>query len=229
MRVTVLTVAGRAAPRERSENVPAPSNCPVFQWLEQLALGREASTLARMAARTRRGLMLIGVLKLLKGLALVIAGVGVLSLLHRDAAETVRHWIESVRIDPHDHLIDHLLGKIAGVSPRTLRHLGVGTLLYAAVFCTEGVGLLTAQHWAEYMTAGVTTSFLPLEVYELVVHPSLLKALVILANVAVVVYLVLEIRKERALRRSELASAPAATAATPDPAKPGALPEARVR
>ncbi|HTA92600.1 MAG TPA: DUF2127 domain-containing protein [Polyangiaceae bacterium] len=156
-----------------------------------------------MPARSRRGLMLIGVLKLLKGLALMVAGIGVLSLLHRDAAETVRHWIEYIRMDPHDRLIDHLLEKVAGVSHRTLRRLGVGTLLYAGVFCTEGIGLLTAQHWAEYMTAGVTASFLPLEVYEFVVHPSVIKAVVILINVAVVVYLALEIKRERAYRRAD--------------------------
>jgi uncharacterized membrane protein (DUF2068 family) len=179
-----------------------------------------------MATRTRRGLMLIGVMKSLKGLALIIAGVGLLSLLHRDAAETVRHWIEAIRIDPHDRLIDQLLEKIAGVSHRTLRRLGVGTLFYAAVFCTEGVGLLTAQHWAEYMTAGVTASFLPLELYELIAHPSVVKALVILVNVAVVIYLVLEIRGERALRRGEAPLATAAPAATPERAKPGGIPDA---
>jgi uncharacterized membrane protein (DUF2068 family) len=172
--------------------------------------------------------MLIGVMKLLKGSALLIAGVGVLSLLHRDAAETVRHWIEYIRIDPHDHLIDHFLEKIAGVSHRTLRRLGVGTLLYAAVFCTEGVGLLTAQHWAEYMTCGVTASFLPLEMYELVAHPSVVKGIIILLNVAIVAYLVLEIRKERALRRGEHASPDAVAlgaVSLPEPAKDSALPE----
>jgi uncharacterized membrane protein (DUF2068 family) len=175
-----------------------------------------------MATRSRRGLMLIGVLKLLKGLTLVVAGIGVLSLLHRDAAETVRHWIEYIRIDPHDRLIDHFLEKIAGISHRTLRRLGVGTLLYAAVFCTEGVGLLTARHWAEYMTAGVTTSFLPIEAYELFVHPSLVKALVVLINVVVVVYLLLEIKKERSLRAS---SESQALPAPPAPAKDHDLPE----
>lgn len=176
-----------------------------------------------MASRSRRGLLLIGLLKLLKGLALLVAGIGVLSLLHRDAAETVRHWIEYIRIDPRDHWIDHLLGKVAGVSPRTLRHLGIGTLLYAAVFCTEGAGLLLGKHWAEYMTAGVTTSFLPIELYELIVHPSAVKAIVIALNVAVVVYLVLEIRKERAMHQSAPRGPESKPA--PGPARDSDLPE----
>ena len=156
-------------------------------------------------------------MKLLKGVSLLVAGVGVLSLLHRDAAETIRHWIEYIRIDPHDRWIDHLLERIAGVSHRTLRRLGVGTLIYAAVFCTEGLGLLFGKHWAEYMTAGVTTSFLPLEAYELIVHPSIVKAVVILINIAVVVYLVLEIRTEHAFRKRALSA--------PEPGEPKDLPE----
>jgi uncharacterized membrane protein (DUF2068 family) len=171
-----------------------------------------------MASRTRRGLIAIGVLKVLKGLMLVIAGIGVLSLMHRDAAETIKHWIEYVRIDPHDRLIDHFLERIAGVSHRTLRRLGVGTLLYAAVFCTEGVGLLLRKHWAEYMTAGVTTSFLPIELYELIVHPSIVKTLVIALNVAIVVYLALEIRRERALRHGAPSLPGASRGSTPAPA-----------
>src|SRR5450432_2809586 len=130
--------------------------------------GEYAST---MASRTLRGLLLIGALKLLKGLVLLAAGIGVLSLLHRDAAETVRHWIEYIRVDPHDRLINHFLEKVSGVSHHALREIAAGTLFYAAVFCTEGVGLLLGKRWAEYMAAGVTLSFLPLEAYEFFVHP----------------------------------------------------------
>src|SRR4051812_37693041 len=136
-------------------------------------------------------------MKLLKSAGLLILGVGVLSLLHRDAEQTIRHLAEFLRVDTHAHLVVHLLAKIGGISPHTMRSLGVGTLLYAAVFGTEGVGLLLAKPWAEYMTTGVTLSFLPLEVYEFCLHPTLVKAVVILINVAVVIYLVFEIRRRR--------------------------------
>ncbi|HEY3252934.1 MAG TPA: DUF2127 domain-containing protein [Polyangiaceae bacterium] len=162
---------------------------------------------------TPRGLLLIGVLKLLKGLALLLLGVGLLSLLHRDAANAVRHWIEFFRLDTHARLIEELLAKVAGINHQTMRRLGVGTLLYAAVFGVEGVGLVLGKGWAEYMTTGVTVSFLPIEVYELVVHPSGMKALVTLINIAVVIYLVLEIRRRRRANehlRTEPRTAPSA-------------------
>jgi uncharacterized membrane protein (DUF2068 family) len=164
----------------------------------KLAGGAGPSRLADMAHDSRRGLTLIGVMKLLKAVGLLALGIGVLSSLHRSAEETLRHWLEFLRVDSHGRLVDHLLEKVAGVSPRTLRRLGVGTLLYAAVFGTEGIGLLLAKPWAEYMTTLVTISFLPIEGYELIKRPSVVKALVLLINVVVVVYLVLEIRSRRA-------------------------------
>src|SRR3954464_10348654 len=120
-----------------------------------------------MARETHRGLLLIGGLKLLKALSLFMVGVGLLSLIHRDAAEVVRHWVGLFRLDVHAHLIERLLGKLAGINPHALRRLGMGTLLYSLVFAIEGVGLLFEKIWAEYMTVAVTISFLPIEVFEL--------------------------------------------------------------
>jgi uncharacterized membrane protein (DUF2068 family) len=150
-----------------------------------------------MASERRRGLLLIGALKLVKALALLVVGVGLLSLLNRDAEAAVRGWIEFLRLDAHTHLVEALLAKVSGISHQTMRSLGVGTLIYALVFGTEGVGLLLAQTWAEYMTTGVTVSFLPIEGYEMIHHPSWVKGLVILINAAIVVYLVMEIRRRR--------------------------------
>src|SRR5450432_3265388 len=150
-----------------------------------------------MASERRRGLVVLGVFKLLKSLALFVAGVGLLSLLHRDVAETIRAWIDVFRLDAHARLIEELIAKAAGISRHTLRNLGVGTLLYAVVFGTEGVGLLLGKVWAEYMTTLVTVSFLPIEGYEWITHPGLVKGLVILVNAAIAVYLVMEIRRRR--------------------------------
>ena len=153
------------------------------------------------ASEARRGLMLIGALKLLKSAALFVVGASLLSLLHRDAADAVRHWVEFFRLDVHAQLIERLLAKVAGIDHQTMERLSVGTLLYATVFAIEGLGLLLAKTWAEYMTTGVTTSFLPIEGYEFVDHPSVAKAIVTLINVGVVIYLVREIRRRRAIEQ----------------------------
>jgi uncharacterized membrane protein (DUF2068 family) len=141
--------------------------------------------------------LLIGLFKLLKGLLLVAAGIGALRFLHKDLAASVNHWVDVLRIDPENRFIHPLLAKIFAVSPKQLKALGVGTFIYAAVLLTEGIGLLLRKHWAEYFTIISTGIFIPLEVYELARHFTAVKVLVLLINVAIVVYLIVHLRRER--------------------------------
>jgi uncharacterized membrane protein (DUF2068 family) len=145
-----------------------------------------------------RGLRLIAAFKLLKGLALLALGIGALKLLHRDVAAIVEHWIDVFRVDPHNHYLHRLLEKLPMLDDRRLKELSAGTFIYAAIFLTEGVGLALGKRWAEYFTIITTSSFLPLEIYELVKHVSVPKILALLINLAVVVYLVRELRRTKA-------------------------------
>jgi uncharacterized membrane protein (DUF2068 family) len=147
-------------------------------------------------SKTRsRGVMLIAAFKLLKGFALLAVAIGALRLLHRDVAAVADQWINAFRVDPHNHYIHWLLAKLSSVDDRKLRELSVGTFIYAAVFLTEGMGLALNKRWAEYFTIITTSSFLPLELYEVVHHATAAKVVALLINIAVVVYLVWELRR----------------------------------
>lgn len=117
---------------------------------------------------------LIGIAKLIKALALILAGLGL-----------VNGWV--LRFNAVDRYID----------PGKMEALGIGSFVYAALFGTEGFGLLLRTRWGEYLTVAITTSFIPFEIYELVEHKSIVKGIVIAANVAVVVYLVWKLRRDR--------------------------------
>ena len=73
----------------------------------------------------------------------------------------------------------------------------MGTFIYAAIFFTEGTGLWFRKRWAEYFTIITTSSLLPIEIYELVRHATLGKWFALLINLAVVAYLVRELRRTR--------------------------------
>jgi uncharacterized membrane protein (DUF2068 family) len=88
-----------------------------------------------------------------------------------------------------------LLAKLSIVDDRRLKQLSVGTFIYAALFLTEGVGLALGKRWAEYLTIIGTASLLPLELYELSRHASLGKGFALVINLAVVAYLVRELRR----------------------------------
>lgn len=138
--------------------------------------------------------MMIAAFKLVKGLALLALGFGELHYLHRDLAREVAHWIDLLRVDPHNHYLLWVMEKVANVDEKKLRELSVGTFFYAGLFLCEGIGLSLRKRWAEYLTIVSTASLMPVEVYEIFNRPSLAKVGLLVANVVIVAYLVRELQ-----------------------------------
>jgi uncharacterized membrane protein (DUF2068 family) len=151
----------------------------------------------KLKSQKSNTLILIGVFKLLKGFALLTVAFGALRFLHRDVSQTLEHWINVLRIDPENHYVHRLLARALNVNPHQLKALSIGTFIYSAIFLTEGSGLLLRKRWAEYFTIISTGALIPLEVYELVKHITPIKIIVMIVNIAIVVYLVLRLRSER--------------------------------
>lgn len=137
---------------------------------------------------------LIAVAKLVKATTLIALGVGALSMRHDDS--WISAWVHAIAVDPHGKYVTELIAKISSLDGHELREIGIGSLIYAGVFVVEGVGLWLRQAWAEVLTVIVTTSFIPLEIYELVEHRSWAKAVVLVFNIAIVIYLVRRLRRE---------------------------------
>ena len=144
-----------------------------------------------------RGLYLIAAFKIFKGLALLAVGIGALKLLHRDSAKVAGHWIDLLRVDPDNHYIHKLIEKIHLMDSRKLKEISAGTFFYSALLLTEGIGLALRKRWAEYLTVFVTASLIPLEIYELSRKLDWSRVLVLAINVAVVVYLIWVLRRDR--------------------------------
>jgi uncharacterized membrane protein (DUF2068 family) len=142
-------------------------------------------------------LWLIGGFKLAKGLLLVAVGVSALYFANHDIARSLERWVAWLHLHPSNHYVDGAVGRLVAVEPHTLRAIGVGTFVYAAIFLTEGTGLLLRRRWAEYLTVIVTASFLPLELYELVRRVSVTRMIFVAVNLAIVVYLIAVLRRPR--------------------------------
>jgi len=149
----------------------------------------------RGRAQRGRGLWIIAAFKLLKACGLIAVGVGALRLLHKDVAAIVEHWINMFRVDPHNHFIDLLLARLSLLDDRRLKELSAGTFIYAGISSVEGVGLALRKRWAEYFTIVTTSSLLPIEIYELVRRASIGRIFALGVNLAVVAYLIFELRR----------------------------------
>jgi uncharacterized membrane protein (DUF2068 family) len=141
------------------------------------------------------GLLVIAIFKLLKGVLLLIVGIGALSMIHKDVAETAAHWADLFRVDPNNRHVHGFLVKLGMVDARRLEEISAGTFFYSALLLTEGTGLLLRKRWAEYFTIIVTASFIPMEIYELVKRITFTRTCLIAVNVAIVWYLVNRLRR----------------------------------
>jgi uncharacterized membrane protein (DUF2068 family) len=138
-------------------------------------------------------LRLIGAFKLVKALVLVVFA---FSLMNPDWRHELRVLARAVGVDPEHRLAD-VIAKLRDLGDARRAEIGVALCVYAALFTCEGVGLLMRKVWAEYFTIVITTSFIPLEIYEMVEKKSVLKGIVIALNVAAVIYLLWRLRRDK--------------------------------
>lgn len=149
------------------------------------------------------GLVVIGLLKLLKAAFFLALGIGALRLLHRDLADLALRLSMALKFDPEGRFVNAVLDHAQQITPHRLKEISLASIAYAAVATIEGIGLLKEKVWAEYLTILLTASFLPFEVVELFHHLTWLKVVVTLTNIAVLIYLILfvqHMRKRLAMR-----------------------------
>jgi len=129
-----------------------------------------------------------------------------------------------------------LLRDALSLSTHTITLLAVGALAYALLELVEAVGLWTARRWGEYFAMVATSLGLPLEIYDLTRKVTITAVVLLIINLALVLYLaitkrlfgirggkaayderlreesVLEAAREAAGSRATAESAPAANA-----------------
>ena len=141
-------------------------------------------------ASSERALRLIALFRFSKALVLILGGFGVLELLRPEVAARAIEWVRAypfaVRAVP---------------SPEHIELLAAGAFCYAAVFATEGVGLWLGKRWGEYLTAAITTSFIPFEIWEIVRRVTVLRVALVISNIAIVIYLIWRLTRQHRLRR----------------------------
>ncbi len=137
---------------------------------------------------------MIAVFKFLKSAALIALGVGAFKLLHKDLCDLTEYWVRALRLDPGSRYVEAALAKVVNLHPEQIKKLGLVSFLYAGLFLAEGTGLWMQKRWGEWLTVIITSSLVPVEIYEIYRHPSAVKVAVLAVNVGIVAYLIYKIR-----------------------------------
>lgn len=108
--------------------------------------------------------------------------------------KSLQPFFDQIHFNVSDSSTIHTVQKVLDAKPSTLNLIAAGLALYGTLQLVEGIGLWSLKRWGEYVAVVGTTLFVPLEIYELSEKASWLKAIVLVINVAAVVYLVLSKR-----------------------------------
>ncbi len=153
---------------------------------------------AREGASTLR---VIAGFKFAEAALLIATGFGALGLLHPDVQHGLLGWLDQLSLHAGRHLTSVAASKALELLGNTtigrLMLIGIGCFIYGGVFLVEGTGLWLRKRWAEYVTTIVTASLLPFELMELLHGPSAGKVATLVINVAVLVYLIRLLLKQR--------------------------------
>ena len=149
--------------------------------------------------RSRIVLKLIAGERFVRGILLLAAGGYLLTHQNKDFGKLAERVLRAVSLDPRRPFLHRFVTYLHDLHASEIKVAALFALGYGALELVEGTGLWLDKLWAEYLTVIATSLLLPLELYELVRKPTALKAGGIAVNIAIVVYLIVLLR--RRLRR----------------------------
>ncbi|MFZ5526037.1 MAG: DUF2127 domain-containing protein [Pseudomonadota bacterium] len=147
--------------------------------------------------RLKRGLKVVAVFEAGKGLLVLLAGFGLLTLLHRDLQHIAEQLVRLSHLNPASHYPRIFIDMAARTTDQRLWALAGMAFAYALVRLVEGYGLWRGRRWAEWFAAIAGGIYVPMELAELWAHPTALKALALVANVAVVAFMLWSLWRSR--------------------------------
>ncbi|MSU51592.1 MAG: DUF2127 domain-containing protein [Opitutus sp.] len=150
------------------------------------------------------GIRAIAVFEAAKGLLVLFAGLGLLSLVHRDVESIAERLLRFSHLNPASKYPMIFLDAAAQVTDARLWMLAGGAGAYALVRLVEAYGLWHGRPWAEWLALVAGGLYVPVEVYHLAHRVTWVRVAVLVANLAVVAYMVYALR-HRAEQERELA------------------------
>ena len=131
----------------------------------------------------------IATFELTKGLVVLLAGFGALSLMHRDVWDVAVSLLRLLHIKHHYHYADVFLRVASNVNDRELILVAVVAALYSIVRFIEAYGLWRKRVWAEWFAAASGALYLPFEINEMFRRLNWFGVGLFVANLGIVVYM----------------------------------------
>lgn len=132
-----------------------------------------------------------------KGLIVLLAGFGLLSLLHQDLRALAFALVGRLHLDPHRHYASVFIDTAAHTDDTRLWLMAGIAFLYAAFRFVEAYGLFFCRTWGEWLAIVSGSLYLPVEVYELWCRLTWVRLTALVANLIVVLAIIIVLWKSK--------------------------------
>jgi len=164
------------------------SRALLFSAKSRLARLRPAASSAPIAIRS------VALLEAFKGLLVLLGGLGILALFHRNVHDAAVELIRHAHLNPASHYPTIFLDAASQISDSRLWLYALGAACYSSLRLAEAYGLWLSKAWAEWLAASSGAIYVPFEFVELVRTSSLLSLLILTVNLLVVVLMLQALR-----------------------------------
>jgi uncharacterized membrane protein (DUF2068 family) len=127
--------------------------------------------------------------KFIRGALLLMLAMKVYTMVGEDLRPHFDEAVRRLKLDPETEFFERLGDRVDAFTPVNVGWAATGALLYGLLSLGEGVGLMLRARWAGLLVIAESGFFVPLETYELIKRPSITITVVLLLNIAIVVYL----------------------------------------
>lgn len=124
-----------------------------------------------------------------KGLLVLLLGLGLLDLLHRDVEEAAENLLRHLHISPDRRLSRVILDAASRVTDTRLWALTATVVVYAGVRFTEAWGLWNRRQWAQWFALLSGALYLPWEVLKVAQRANWIHTSVFVGNVIILLYM----------------------------------------
>ena len=144
------------------------------------------------------GVRFIAIVEAAKAVVVLLAGFGLLTLIHRDVEAAAAHVIRRLHLNAANHYPRIFLDAASRVTDTHLWIMAGLAMFYALARLVEAYGLWFDRRWAEWFALISGAIYLPVEVYELCHHANAIKAAALVINLIIVSFIGWRLRRSTA-------------------------------
>lgn len=134
----------------------------------------------------RKSLDVVAAIEAAKGTIVLLAGFGLLGLLHKDLHALSGDIVAHLHMDPARKYPHIFIDLMSSLNDRRLWLMSGMALLYSTIRFAEAYGLWKQKTWAEWLALVGGCIYLPFEVYEVFKKPSLIHVSALVVNLVIV-------------------------------------------